>query len=285
MPYPLSYHYYRKCAIAEFIGSRVRNSFRKQILHKSFIPNTGNVYYVDFLHAIEDCCDFLHIDLKTFSDYFDNHHLWAQQLWEESKGDANYFNKTLAEKFADKNIVANCVYSFSLKYSYDVLHYYLSQLSATNKYVAVCDFGCANAHLSFAMLRRQLISHLELCDLPGLVADFVRFRNEKYQLNTVTWQDAEQFRVKENHFDAAICFDVLEHVPNPSHILRTVLYPMLKPGGYLFMQAPWGGGVPSHLDEAIIDFYGNGGKEFLSQNFRKINTMAAMDISGVWIKK
>jgi len=285
MHYPLSYQYYRKHAIAAFIGSRVLNSFRKQILHTSFIPNTGNMYYVDFLHAIEDCCDFLRIDLKTFSEHFDHHQHWARQLWEESKGDANHFNETLAQKYADKNIAANCVYSFSLKYSYDTLYYYLSRLTGANESVALCDFGCANAHLSFAMLRRQLITHLELCDFPGLVEDFIRFRNRKYGLDTITWQDAAHYTVKENCFDAVICFDVLEHLPNPSELLSTVLYPMLKPGGYLFMQAPWGGGVPSHLDEAIIDFYGNGGKEFLSRKFRKINTMAAMDISGVWIKK
>jgi 2-polyprenyl-3-methyl-5-hydroxy-6-metoxy-1,4-benzoquinol methylase len=285
MHYPLSYQFYRKRAIAEFIGSRALNSFRKQILHTSFIPKTGNVYYVDFLQAIEDCCDFLHIDLKTFTGYFEQHQHWTHQLWEESKGDANYFNETLAQKYADKNIVANCVYSFSLKYSYDTMYYYLHRLAATNKSITLCDFGCANAHLSFAMLRRQLVAHLQLCDLPGLVVDFVQFRNKKYNLNTVTWQDAARFTVKENYFDVVICFDVLEHMPNPSHVLRTILYPMLKSGGYLFLQAPWGGGVPSHLDEAIIDFYENGGKEFLSQKFQKINTMAAMDISGVWIKK
>jgi 2-polyprenyl-3-methyl-5-hydroxy-6-metoxy-1,4-benzoquinol methylase len=285
MLYPLSYQFYRKRAVAEFIGSRVLHSFRKQILHTSCIPTIGNAYYVDFLHAIEDCCDFLHIDLKTFNEYFENHHLWAQQLWKESKGDANYFNETLAQKYADKNIAANCVYSFSLKYSYDTLYYYLNRLTAANKSVTLCDFGCANAHLSFAMLHRQLITHLELCDLPGMVEDFIKFRNLKYGLNSITWQDAAHFTVKEKYFDAVICFDVLEHLPNPSKVLSTVLYPILKPGGYLFMQAPWGGGVPSHLDEAIIDFYGNGGKEFLSQNFRKINTMAAMDISGVWKKK
>ena len=285
MHYPLSYQLYRKRAIAEFTGARLFNSFRKQILHRSFVPNTGNVYYVDFLHAIEDCCDFLHINLKTFSEYFESHHVWAQQVWNDSKGDANYFNETIAQKYADKNIVANCVYSFSLKYSYDTIYYYLTRLKEANTSVTLCDFGCANAHLSFAMLCHQLITHLELCDLPGMVEEFVKFRNTKYGLDTVTWQDASHFTVKENHFDAVVCFDVLEHLPNPSEVFKTILYPMLKPGGYLFMQAPWGGGVPSHLDQAIVDFYGNGGKEFLSQKFKKINTMAAMDISGVWIKK
>ena len=59
----------------------------------------------------------------------------------------------------------------------------------------------------------------------------------------------------------------------------------MQPGGILLLQAPWGGGVPSHLDEAIIDFYQNGGKSFISKRFKKIYSMAAMDISGVWQKK
>jgi 2-polyprenyl-3-methyl-5-hydroxy-6-metoxy-1,4-benzoquinol methylase len=285
MKYPLSYQFHEQFSLISFFKSKLSRFIKKLLFRIPALTLDINAYYSDFLNAINDCCEFLKIDLKTFIDNFNNHQQWTKELWDESKGDANYFNKMLAQKYADKNIVANCVYSFSLKYSYDTLYYYLNRLAATNKSVVLCDFGCANAHLSFAMHRRQLITHLELCDLPGMVEDFIKFRNTKYDMNTITWQNAEHFAVKENYFDAVICFDVLEHLPNPSQVLITVLYPLLKPGGYLFMQAPWGGDVPSHLDEAINDFYRNEGRNFLSKRFRKINTMSAMDISGAWIKK
>jgi SAM-dependent methyltransferase len=40
-------------------------------------------------------------------------------------------------------------------------------------------------------------------------------------------------------YDVALCFDVLEHVPRPLHVLRR-LHAALVPGGLLFLHAPFG---------------------------------------------
>jgi 2-polyprenyl-3-methyl-5-hydroxy-6-metoxy-1,4-benzoquinol methylase len=40
-------------------------------------------------------------------------------------------------------------------------------------------------------------------------------------------------------YDVAVCFDVLEHVPRPLHVLRR-LHAALVPGGLLFLHAPFG---------------------------------------------
>jgi 2-polyprenyl-3-methyl-5-hydroxy-6-metoxy-1,4-benzoquinol methylase len=116
-------------------------------------------------------------------------------------------------------------------------------------------------------------------------ADFIAYRAKKHNLSSIEWHDVRDSTWSHQQFDAVICFDVLEHLSNPSYVLRELLYPMLKHSGLLFLQAPWGGGVPSHLDEAIVDFYHHGGRQFLSKKFNKIYSMAAMDISGVWLKR
>jgi 2-polyprenyl-3-methyl-5-hydroxy-6-metoxy-1,4-benzoquinol methylase len=285
MQYPASYLLHKKYALIEFILFKVSTSLRKHLLHHSVVSTTGNVYYADFLKAIDDCCDFLKIDLATFTQYFLDHPKWAQEVWEKSNGNPDVFNNTIAEQYADKNLAANCIYSFSLKYSYDTLYYYLHKLASTQKEVVVCDYGCANANISFAMAQRKLITNLQCTDLPNMSADFIAYRAKKHNLKFIEWHDVRDFAWSHNQFDAVICFDVLEHLPHPSSLVNEVLYPMLKQGGILLLQAPWGGGVPSHLDEAIIDFYQNGGKSFISKRFKKIYSMAAMDISGVWQKK
>ena len=285
MQYPTSYYLYKRYSLIKFIVSKVSTSVRKNLLRYPAVSPTGNVYYVDFLKSIDDCCNFLKIDLATFIQYFLDHPHWAQEVWEESNGNPDTFNNTIATQYADKNLAANCIYSFSLKYSYDTLYHYLERLAHKQKEVVVCDFGCANANISFAMAQRKLITHLHCTDLPNMSADFITYRAKKYNLNFIEWHDVRNFNWSRNQFDAVICFDVLEHLPHPSSVLCEVLYPMLKQNGLLFLQAPWGGGVPSHLDEAIVDFYSHGGKRFLSKYFKKTYSMAAMDISGVWVKK
>lgn len=282
MKYPFIYRL--RCKLSDF-NFRVEHFRGKDVLYTPLSPDITYPYYTDFINAINDCCEFVHIDLKTFSEYYNEHQEWSRRLWNESKGDPNAYHNKLAQEYAEKNLVANCVCSFALKYSYETIYHYLAELADANKSLAVCDFGCANAHMSFAMMQRKLISNLVLCDLPSCSADFIKFRSQKYGLSAVDWQDVRYFKAKDHQFDAVICFDVLEHLSNPTEVLSTVLYPMLKPGGYLFLQAPWGGGVPSHLDEAISDFYLRGGRRFLSRRFRKIYSMTSLDISGVWIKK
>lgn len=51
--------------------------------------------------------------------------------------------------------------------------------------------------------------------------------------------DLKSARLDAGAFDAAICFDVLEHLPRPLTALRTI-HKAMRPGGLLFMHAPLG---------------------------------------------
>lgn len=49
--------------------------------------------------------------------------------------------------------------------------------------------------------------------------------------------DVQNMPMPDNSFDSAICFEVLEHVPNPEKALRE-LFRVLKPGGALVFSVP-----------------------------------------------
>jgi SAM-dependent methyltransferase len=86
--------------------------------------------------------------------------------------------------------------------------------------LAASRIGCATTYFEFE----------------GPTAQFARglFRNEGADITVRTDPDALQAGT----FDALICLDVLEHVPRPEDLLRT-LTGYLKPGGVLYVSAPF----------------------------------------------
>lgn len=73
-------------------------------------------------------------------------------------------------------------------------------------------------------------------ELPGLSERFARtlFERGGYNIPVITDPQA----VPKEGFDVITCFDVLEHVPNPPEMVRT-LASWLRPGGLLYISAPF----------------------------------------------
>ena len=124
--------------------------------------------------------------------------------------------------------------------------------------------------------------------------------------------DATAIPVEDRSFDAVLCTEMLEHVPDPHAVLRE-LSRILKPGGRLLLTAPLGSGIhqePHHyyggytpywyshflakLDFERIDIQANGGslKFFgqeslrflsLSRPFRSINLVTSMLWLPIWL--
>lgn len=281
MKYSETYLYYQKMSVFTY---RINSLLKKLKLKKGLIFPETNTYYFDFLQAINDCCEFLKIDLNKFSLYYSEHTNWPRILWEKCNGDPDKFNEQITGECGRANICANCICSFALKYSYDAIYGFLENLAKSKETIRVCDYGCANANISFAMLLRNKISFLTMCDIYNESTGYINYRIKKYGVEKrAVWKDVRLI-TDHNEYDAIICFDVLEHTKNPSEILEKKIYPMLKKGGLLIIQAPWGGNVVSHLDEAIFDFYKNSGRRFLKRHFKEIYHMATIDISGVWVK-
>jgi 2-polyprenyl-3-methyl-5-hydroxy-6-metoxy-1,4-benzoquinol methylase len=61
----------------------------------------------------------------------------------------------------------------------------------------------------------------------------------------------------------------LEHLTNPTETLKK-LHKILKKGGFLLLSAPFEeSNIAEHIIEAPIDFYNNGGYNFLKTEFIK----------------
>ncbi len=88
-------------------------------------------------------------------------------------------------------------------------------------------------------------------DLPGLTSAFARFRFEKEDLQHEIKVLNDESAIPSNSFDAVICIEVLEHVPDPPAVMRT-LHRVLKSGGIALITESFesiGDEFPSHLPE------------------------------------
>ena len=85
-------------------------------------------------------------------------------------------------------------------------------------------------------------------DLPGYAPAFARRLFDECALEVTLITD--QAKIPEGAFDAVVCLDVIEHVPDPSAFVRA-LRTYLRPRGHLIVHAPFyciGPGDPTHLD-------------------------------------
>ncbi len=73
-------------------------------------------------------------------------------------------------------------------------------------------------------------------ELPGLTESFARrvFSRQNETITVLT----EPTKIPHESFDAIVCLDVLEHVPDPPEFVR-MLATYLKPGGRLLVHAPF----------------------------------------------
>ena len=61
------------------------------------------------------------------------------------------------------------------------------------------------------------------------------------------------------------------------------IHPCLKLGGLLYLKVPWGGHI-THLDDALNDFYSEGGRKLLSEKYKLLRRLKPLDIAGVYRK-
>ncbi len=102
--------------------------------------------------------------------------------------------------------------------------------------VECLDFGSGIG--SDALVFASVGCRVTLADIAAPLAAFARWRFERRGL-PVRSIDLKRERLPARAFDAAVCFDVLEHVPRPLRAIDAIGR-SLRPGGLLFMHAPFG---------------------------------------------
>ena len=101
---------------------------------------------------------------------------------------------------------------------------------------------------------RSLFNH---CDYKA--QDFAKYEGTPRGLLSETWKyaqldfvcDASAIPVEKGSFDAVLCAEVLEHVPEPIKVLKEIGR-ILREGGWAFISAPLGSG----LHQQPYHFYG-----------------------------
>jgi ubiquinone/menaquinone biosynthesis C-methylase UbiE len=112
----------------------------------------------------------------------------------------------------------------------------------------VLDVGAGQARY------RSLFSHCEYRtqDFGSYAGTSEGLLKEKWDYTSLDYAcDATAIPVEMNSFDAVLCTEVLEHVPEPIAVLKE-LGRVLRPNGRLFLSAPLGSG----LHQQPYHFYG-----------------------------
>lgn len=110
----------------------------------------------------------------------------------------------------------------------------------------VLDYGCGTGEVSrLPWIARG--GNIVLADESKLVTAYIRNKYAQYPL---AWPQSPE-RVNEYApYDALICTDVFEHVPNPLEVQQQ-LWDLLKPGGHALLKFESAFPHPGHLEASI----------------------------------
>ena len=254
------------------LNYKIRNSSKNFEINYDF-----QKYYKERKLAINDLCEFLGIKEEEVEE---NAKKWVENVSEVfRKYGPEDFYKAWVGEIGIWNICANVLDQFNRVELFHILNSFLS----THDIQTIADYGCGTGVLSFSF--RDLVDKIVFTDVNNLAKDFLNYRLRKYP-GVGKWEEVHEFnkKVKNRHFDLVVCIDVLEHLKNSTEVFIKYIDPLIYEGGYLLLNAPWGGHV-EHLDEAISDFYRyKGGRAILRRKYRKIISIYPRDVSGIYQK-
>jgi 2-polyprenyl-3-methyl-5-hydroxy-6-metoxy-1,4-benzoquinol methylase len=121
----------------------------------------------------------------------------------------------------------------------DAIHYrtvICADIASRRPGRAFLDYGSGIG--SDAIAFGRLGYDVTLADISEPLLRFARWRCQRRNIhpNVV---DLKREPLPRAHFDAAVCFDVLEHLPRPLQAIRRI-HTAMVPGGLMFMHAPFG---------------------------------------------
>ena len=98
----------------------------------------------------------------------------------------------------------------------------------------VLDVGCGGGLLCEAMFDQGAI--VTGIDAAGPGIEVAKIHSQKNNKNIDYFEKTaeELISEKKNYYDVVTCLEVLEHVPDPGHLVKNCV-DLLKPGGFLFL--------------------------------------------------
>jgi SAM-dependent methyltransferase len=122
-------------------------------------------------------------------------------------------------------------------------------------FARVYDFGCGIGTDALYLAAQGY--EVTAVDVGGPVLEFARHRFARRGLRARFLESGGTLPEPPGPFDAAVCFDVFEHLPEPLAAARR-LVGGLRPGGLLLQQASFGGSDehPYHLASGVARYAG-----------------------------
>ncbi|MFA5786451.1 MAG: class I SAM-dependent methyltransferase [Actinomycetota bacterium] len=119
----------------------------------------------------------------------------------------------------------------------------------------VYDFGCGIGTDALFLATRGY--DVTIVDVDGPASRFARHRFARHRLPARFVESRSVLPEPDGLYDAVVCFDVFEHLPDPLEAARR-LVAALRPGGILVQQSTFGddGLYPCHLPEGVRRFGG-----------------------------
>lgn len=136
---------------------------------------------------------------------------------------------------------------------WEALSTFAARFSSSNGYRRVYDFGCGvGTDGLFLALRGYEVT---LVDVGGPAFRFAQHRFERRGLSARFVESRSSLPEPTEIYDAAVCFDVFEHLPDPLVAARRLIS-ALRPDGILLQEAAYERTRPCHLTEGIRRFGG-----------------------------
>lgn len=251
------------------VFSKIYWSISWRLLGRCYSPTMKMFKIRD--EAVFDLLEFLEIDITEFQKLAEKWQEYVSDLFE--KYDHKEFYLAWIGDVGKSNLAANLNNQFLQFYVVNILEGLASQN------FSLLDFGCGTAVITFGF--RDQFGEIDLVDLPNMVKDFILWRIQKNNCDNVKWFEVGS--QPNRKYDIVYCFDVLEHLENPSEVFLKSIHNKIKHNGYLLIRAPWGG-HPEHLPEAPIDWYLNGGSAVLKKKYKRLLRFDSLPTSGLFKK-
>lgn len=266
---------YNQIGRITFLVKKFLNKLRIKKDNVGLLENRQEVF-IQLLIAIDDAITFYNLTKEGFYKNIESWEKTEKKLFDDASSIKEFY-ESWNDQASIQNTCVNIINQLIWFENYNICANYTVDSNV------VIDYGCGTGSLSFGLaLNKKMKNKLILLDVPNDIDSFRQYRIKEHELSNVTSGNIFSFKEKEIA-DLIICLDVLEHLEDSSDVFINKMYPLLKLGGYLILRAPWRGQM-THIDQAADDFYLNGGRKFLSDNFKEIYRFGSIDICAVYKK-